>query len=287
MGGYGSGRRSFVGCNKLSDDQRVVRLLRNEYDNDAHWSDEGLNWRDNRRVTWQQLADRQILKISIRQSISSWCHGLRQEAYARCHSARLMDFFEREDIVRGPEKRRYPWGRDFKHGFANTEESGFDKPSAVGLFTTDKTSDGIFDLAGNVAEWLGDDVGDQTDHASWLLGKRFDFNLGKSIGVIVSQVLVWHTWGSDWFVINEMTIYRIPEEHIFPPVSEAEPNGLLGVGSDLAPERLLKAYRSGIFPWYSRNQPDTMVCTRSQICVVSSRINHSTFLEEGCQTESI
>ena len=52
-----------------------------------------------------------------------------------------------------------------------------------------------------------------------------------------------------------MTIYRIPEEHIFPPVSEAEPNGLLGVGSDLAPERLLKAYRSGIFPWYSRNQP--------------------------------
>ena len=52
-----------------------------------------------------------------------------------------------------------------------------------------------------------------------------------------------------------MTIYRIPEEHIFPPVSEAEPNGLLGVGGDLAPARLLHAYRSGIFPWYSRNQP--------------------------------
>lgn len=52
-----------------------------------------------------------------------------------------------------------------------------------------------------------------------------------------------------------MTIYRIPEEHIFPPVSEAEPNGLLGVGGDLDPERLRHAYRSGIFPWYSRNQP--------------------------------
>lgn len=52
-----------------------------------------------------------------------------------------------------------------------------------------------------------------------------------------------------------MTIYRIPEEHIFPPVSEAEPNGLLGVGGDLDPERLRYAYRSGIFPWYSRNQP--------------------------------
>lgn len=52
-----------------------------------------------------------------------------------------------------------------------------------------------------------------------------------------------------------MTIYRIPEEHIFPPVAEAEPNGLLGVGGDLAPSRLVKAYKSGIFPWYSRNQP--------------------------------
>ena len=107
------------------------------------------------------------------------------EAYARCHNARLMDFFEREDIVRGPEKRRYPWGRDFKHGFANTEESGFDKPSAVGLFTTDQTPDGIFDLAGNVAEWQNS--GRSTDHASWLLGKRFDFNLGKSFRVFVSR----------------------------------------------------------------------------------------------------
>ena len=52
-----------------------------------------------------------------------------------------------------------------------------------------------------------------------------------------------------------MTIYRLPEEHIFPPVSEAEPNGLLGVGGDLNPDRVMKAYSSGIFPWYSRNQP--------------------------------
>ena len=52
-----------------------------------------------------------------------------------------------------------------------------------------------------------------------------------------------------------MTIYRLPSEHIFPPVSEAEPNGLLGVGGDLDPERVIKAYRSGIFPWYSEGQP--------------------------------
>ena len=41
----------------------------------------------------------------------------------------------------------------------------------------------------------------------------------------------------------------------FPPVEQASPEGLLAAGGDLRPERLLKAYRHGIFPWYSDNQP--------------------------------
>lgn len=43
----------------------------------------------------------------------------------------------------------------------------------------------------------------------------------------------------------------------FPPVQQAltEPNGLLAAGDDLAPARLLAAYRRGIFPWYSDHQP--------------------------------
>ena len=43
----------------------------------------------------------------------------------------------------------------------------------------------------------------------------------------------------------------------FPPVENAlrEPDGLLAGGGDLSPERLLAAYRRGIFPWYSRGQP--------------------------------
>jgi len=35
----------------------------------------------------------------------------------------------------------------------------------------------------------------------------------------------------------------------------AEPDGLLAAGGDLSPERLLNAYRNGIFPWYSDGQP--------------------------------
>ncbi len=48
-----------------------------------------------------------------------------------------------------------------------------------------------------------------------------------------------------------------PAEAGFPPTSEAmgEPNGLLAVGGDLSPERLLAAYSAGIFPWYEAPQP--------------------------------
>jgi len=43
----------------------------------------------------------------------------------------------------------------------------------------------------------------------------------------------------------------------FPPIhlAQQEPNGLLAVGGDLTSERLLTAYRSGIFPWYSDGEP--------------------------------
>ncbi len=43
----------------------------------------------------------------------------------------------------------------------------------------------------------------------------------------------------------------------FPPVERAlrEPNGLLCAGADLSQARLLAAYRSGIFPWFSRGEP--------------------------------
>jgi len=43
----------------------------------------------------------------------------------------------------------------------------------------------------------------------------------------------------------------------FPPLSRAatEPNGLLAAGADLSPARLIDAYRNGIFPWFSEEQP--------------------------------
>ncbi len=45
------------------------------------------------------------------------------------------------------------------------------------------------------------------------------------------------------------------EPYQFPPLEEATVEGLLAIGGDLSSERLLAAYRKGIFPWYNPGQP--------------------------------
>lgn len=50
-------------------------------------------------------------------------------------------------------------------------------------------------------------------------------------------------------------IYRLSAEHfIFPDPREAEEDGLLAIGGDLHPQRLLNAYKLGIFPWFEDDQ---------------------------------
>lgn len=50
-------------------------------------------------------------------------------------------------------------------------------------------------------------------------------------------------------------VYRLGRELAFPDPGQAEPDGLLAVGGDLRPERLLAAYSQGIFPWYGEGLP--------------------------------
>jgi len=52
-----------------------------------------------------------------------------------------------------------------------------------------------------------------------------------------------------------MPVFRLTEELVFPPTYLAERDGLLAVGGDLSAERLLLAYRAGIFPWYTEKTP--------------------------------
>ncbi|MEN9569870.1 MAG: hypothetical protein RL172_1101 [Bacteroidota bacterium] len=55
------------------------------------------------------------------------------------------------------------------------------------------------------------------------------------------------------FLLNTQELY-------FPPASEADADGLLAIGGDLRQERLLLAYRNGIFPWYSQHEPIMWWC---------------------------
>lgn len=50
-------------------------------------------------------------------------------------------------------------------------------------------------------------------------------------------------------------MFLLDDRLAFPPVSMADDEGLLAIGGDLSQERLLLAYRSGIFPWYSEFEP--------------------------------
>jgi leucyl/phenylalanyl-tRNA--protein transferase len=50
-------------------------------------------------------------------------------------------------------------------------------------------------------------------------------------------------------------MYFITEELYFPPVEEASYEGVLAVGGDLSTERLILAYKSGIFPWFDVHEP--------------------------------
>ena len=52
-----------------------------------------------------------------------------------------------------------------------------------------------------------------------------------------------------------MPVFSLSDKLAFPPVHLATREGLLAVGGDLSPERLILAYKSGIFPWYNPGEP--------------------------------
>lgn len=50
-------------------------------------------------------------------------------------------------------------------------------------------------------------------------------------------------------------MYFLSRELYFPPVQQSSPEGIVAIGGDLSPERLMLAYKSGIFPWFEDDEP--------------------------------
>ena len=53
----------------------------------------------------------------------------------------------------GQPDNTYPWGADFDKTYTNTKEGGPERTTAVGLYCSGQSSQGVYDLAGNVWEW--------------------------------------------------------------------------------------------------------------------------------------
>jgi formylglycine-generating enzyme required for sulfatase activity len=130
------------------------------YTDDAAWSEAGLDWRAETDDPWPVraegvgsepfvVANQPVVGVTFYEA----------EAYATAVGARLPHADERVWVMRGEERRPYPWGSPFGEGNANTREEVLGRPCAVGLYLRDRTPEGVWDMAGNVAEWTTDRVG--------------------------------------------------------------------------------------------------------------------------------
>lgn len=71
-------------------------------------------------------------------------------------------------------------------------------------------------------------------------------------------------------------VFRLPDDEIiFPNPELAEPDGLLAIGGDLSPDRLLLAYENGIFPWFSDDDPICWYSPHERCVIFPNRVNIS------------
>ncbi|SHI32293.1 leucyl/phenylalanyl-tRNA--protein transferase [Clostridium cavendishii DSM 21758] len=72
-----------------------------------------------------------------------------------------------------------------------------------------------------------------------------------------------------------MPVFRLTKEIIFPSPYLAEEDGLLAVGGDLSLERLVLAYKNGIFPWYNKGEPILWWCIKPRFILKPEEVKVS------------
>lgn len=83
-----------------------------------------------------------------------------------------------------------------------------------------------------------------------------------------------------------MSMYYVGKELEFPNPLHASEDGLLAVGGDLSPERLLFAYENAIFPWYSDDEPILWWSPNPRFILLADEIRVSRSMKKFMKKES-
>lgn len=84
-----------------------------------------------------------------------------------------------------------------------------------------------------------------------------------------------------------MAVYLLDEDIWFPPPAGADENGLLAVGGDLKPERLLLAYSNGIFPWFNEDTEIMWWCPKERFVIFPEEIRISRSMKKFMKKTSL
>ena len=81
-------------------------------------------------------------------------------------------------------------------------------------------------------------------------------------------------------------IFQLNDNDIlFPDIALAEPDGLLAIGGDLKPDRILAAYKNGIFPWFSDNDPVCWYSPHDRCVIFPSKIHVSKSMQKSIRAK--
>ena len=116
----------------------------------------------------------------------SWYDSI---AFCRWLSAKLnyevrlpTEWEWQQAAIGGNTNYEYPWGPEWKNGYANTDEAGLGQTTAVGMYPPGRTAQGVLDMSGNVWEWCLNKYNNPKD---------------TSIGGYVSRVVRGGSWYHD------------------------------------------------------------------------------------------